>query len=79
MTSFTTVGYGDISAWNAAEEIVCILGMVIGVAFFGYMTSTITDTVQNYDSDNAELNKHLKILNRIMKEYNIPLTLYENI
>ena len=53
--------------------------MVAGVAGFAYGTSTFTNLLQNYDMDTQKLNKNIDILNKIRKDYNIPLELYENI
>ena len=51
ITTFSTVGYGDISASNNIEMILCIFAMIAGVAAFAYGTSTFTNLLQNYDID----------------------------
>ena len=43
MTTFSTVGYGDISANNTAEKIFCIVVMIVGVTAFAAGTSTLTN------------------------------------
>ena len=73
------MGYGDISAENSVEQIVCILAMVMGVAAFAYGTSTFTNLLQNYDADNSKLNRNIEILNKIKKDHKLPLELYENV
>eukprot|EP01051_Picozoa_sp_SAG22_P004507 SAG22_NODE_243_length_14055_cov_3.073015_15_plen_123_part_00 len=40
-TTITTVGYGDIHAYNMWEMAVSILSMVIGVAVFNSVASTL--------------------------------------
>jgi len=45
ITTLSTVGYGDISAKNPTEKVVCIIAMIMGVASFAYVTSTMTDLV----------------------------------
>ena len=65
ITTLSTVGYGDISAKNDAEKILCIVTMLLGVSAFAYVTSTMTTLIQNYDQDNEKLNKNFKILSHI--------------
>ena len=52
ITTFSTVGYGDISASNSVEKIVCIIAMLVGVAAFSTGTSAITNLLTNYDQEN---------------------------
>ena len=52
ITTLSTVGYGDLSASNEIEKLICIGCMLIGVSAFAYVTSTMTTLIQNYDSDN---------------------------
>ena len=52
--------------------------MILGVAAFAYGTSTFTNLLQSYDTDNQKLNKNIEILNKIKTDYKIPLELYEN-
>lgn len=49
ITTFSTVGYGDISASNSIEKILCIFAMLVGVAAFSTGTSAITNLLTNYD------------------------------
>lgn len=52
ITTFSTVGYGDISASNSVEKVVCIIAMLVGVAAFSTGTSAITNLLTNYDLEN---------------------------
>ena len=65
ISTFSTVGYGDISASNNIEKVFCIIAMAIGVAVFSSATSAITNLLMNYDQELHELNKKLNILNKI--------------
>ena len=49
MTTFSTVGYGDISGTNNAEKIFCIIVMIVGVTSFAAGTSTLTNLLQTFD------------------------------
>ena len=42
VTTFTTVGYGDISATSTFERMVAIFLMIIGVFAFSFATGTLT-------------------------------------
>jgi len=79
ITTFSTVGYGDISASNNTEMVLCIFAMIAGVAAFAYGTSTFTNLLQNYDVDTQKLNKNIDILNKIKSDHKLPLELYENV
>ena len=41
ITSFSSVGYGDIKATNSQEELFAILIEMLGIGVFGYMIGTI--------------------------------------
>lgn len=79
ITTFSTVGYGDISATNTIEKIFCILIMCFGVTAFALGTSELTNLISTYDQENAKLQEKILLLNRIYKEYFLPLKLYENV
>lgn len=78
ITTFSTVGYGDISGANNIERIFCIIIMCLGVTAFAAGTSELTNLLSNYDQENAKLQEKFHILNRIYKEFSLPLDLYEN-
>ena len=78
ITTFSTVGYGDISGTNTTEKIFCTIIMCLGVTAFAAGTSELTNLLSNYDSENAKLQEKFYLLNRIYKEYALPLDLYEN-
>ncbi|KAK9812616.1 hypothetical protein WJX72_000666 [[Myrmecia] bisecta] len=46
MTTITTVGYGDITAHTAAEELVAIFIMFIGVLFFGFLIGSLGELLE---------------------------------
>lgn len=79
ITTFSTVGYGDISAHNYVERIFCIIVMIAGVTAFATGTSAMTNLISTYDHENAKLQERVVLLNRIYKDYCLPLKLYENV
>lgn len=49
VTTITTVGYGDISAFTTMERILCILLMITGVIGFSFATGSLSSILSNYD------------------------------
>lgn len=68
-----------MSGSNWYEKIFCIIVMVVGVTAFAAGTSSLTNLLQSYDTENAKLQEKVLTLNRIYKEYGLPLKLYENV
>jgi hypothetical protein len=42
VTTITTVGYGDISAYNVEERIFCSIIMIIGVFLYSYTIGSLS-------------------------------------
>ena len=76
ITTITTVGYGDISGTNDLEMVFCSIVMIIGVMGFAFASSSLTSIITNYDQTNAEYQEKLGTLEKIYKEYCLPLPLY---
>lgn len=79
ITTITTVGYGDISGGTAIEKVYCVLVMLIGVLAFSVASGTLTSILSNYDTQNAEFQEQLQILNKLYQEYQLPLRLYSKL
>ena len=47
VTTLTTVGYGDISATNEEEILVCIGALLVGVMLYAYLIGKVSDKMQN--------------------------------
>jgi len=77
--TITTVGYGDIPVTNTLERVFCIFLMVIGVIAFSFATGSLASILQNYDIQNAKLSEKMIILNKLRKEYFLPLELYSRL
>ena len=50
VTSFTTVGYGDISALTDLERFIAVAWMLAGVYFFSFLLSALTNLISNSDT-----------------------------
>jgi len=53
--------------------------MVFGVTVFAWGTSTLTNLLQTYDKEDQKFHQKMLTLNRIYKEYCLPLKLYDNV
>lgn len=54
----------------------CITIQIIGVISFSFASGALASILQNYDVQNAKLQEKVLILNRIYKDYYLPLDLY---
>lgn len=71
VTTFTTVGYGDILAVNITEKLFTIIVMTLGIIFYSYSVSSLTNVLSNLDSKKSKLKNQLITLDQINKEYNL--------
>lgn len=69
VTTLVTVGYGDITANNQQEKIMCIFLMVLGVVSFSLATGALASIITSYDSKEAMLKEKIAVLNDISNEY----------
>ncbi len=79
VTTILTVGYGDISANNNGERVVCMLLMVIGTVSFSFGTGALSSIIQSYDSKEAALKEKISYLKELRLEYKIEDGLYNKI
>ena len=79
VTTITTVGYGDVSISTKMEKIFCILTMLIGVIAFSFASGSLASILQQYDHSNAKHKEQLLILNKLFKDYKLPLSLYSSL
>lgn len=79
MQTVTTVGYGDIDVMNNFERIFCAMIMIVGVMLFSIANGQLASIIQNYDHTNAHYTEKLMTLNKIQKDYKIPLSLFISI
>jgi len=53
--------------------------MIIGVISFSFASGSLASILQNYDSQNAKFQEKIIVLNRIYKDYFLPLDLYQRL
>lgn len=79
VTTFATVGYGDIIPVNLLEKIyVCII-MTIGIVFYSYSISSLTNILSNLDNRKSKLSHQYFILDMIANKFQINSTFYQQI
>jgi potassium voltage-gated channel Eag-related subfamily H member 8 len=79
VTTITTVGYGDFSGGSKSEQIFCIFIMLVGVMTFSFFSGSLASIIQFYDCENAKYREQLSLLNKLFKEYKLPVKLYANL
>jgi voltage-gated potassium channel len=75
ITTFTTVGYGDISPSTPVQMIYANATQIVGVAFFGYILSNVASLLARLD---AARETHMTILDRVesyMTSNEVPINL----
>jgi potassium voltage-gated channel Eag-related subfamily H protein 6/hyperpolarization activated cyclic nucleotide-gated potassium channel 2 len=79
ITTITTVGYGDITAFNTTERIFCCMLMIIGVLAFSFSTGSLSSFQTQHDSSQAILREKMNTLNQINQQYHISPNLFDEI
>jgi hypothetical protein len=79
VTTITTVGYGDISAYNPEERIFCSIIMIIGVFLYSYTIGSLSTLLANLDASKEKLNRKLEVLIDLSKEYKITKMFYNKL
>jgi hypothetical protein len=71
VTTFTTVGFGDIRAYNTMERLFCIVAMICGVAAFTLATGHLSSIMTSIERTQARLKDKKDVLDRIRKNYGL--------
>jgi hyperpolarization activated cyclic nucleotide-gated potassium channel 1 len=67
-TTVSTVGYGDIHAYNDTEMIMAIICMMVGAGFYSMIVSSITSLMSSLDDAQLELSSKLLAATSFGKE-----------
>lgn len=70
-TTVTTVGYGDISAGNPFEQILCIFWMIAGVGFYSFTIGSLSSFLSEIDTRDSILSSKLAVVHEFSKESGI--------
>jgi hypothetical protein len=79
LTTVTTVGYGDVSAFTTAEKVYNLFIMSFGVIMYSFAIGSLTTIVTNLDAKTAEVNQKLQILSSLRSEFRIDDKIYEKV
>jgi len=71
VTTFTTVGYGDISPQNNDERAYVIIYMMMNLGMTAYLIGNMTALVSKDDSRTALFRDHLDDVSKFMKQNNV--------
>jgi predicted anti-sigma-YlaC factor YlaD len=63
LTTFTTVGFGDINGVTIAERIYCIALMLVGAVAFSFAISSLSSMLSALDTRTAQLRERMATLN----------------
>ena len=71
ITILTTVGFGDITPDTYSEMILCIAWMVLGIAFYSTIVSSISSLFSSVDSRRLLISEHLNDIDKLGKYYEV--------
>jgi Ion channel len=79
LTTFTTVGFGDINGVTSPERVFCLGLMLVGAVAFSFAVSSLSSMLSTMDTRNAILRERLGQLNQIKRQYRLSFDLYRRI
>ena len=79
LQTITTVGFGDICGYNLIEYIICILWLIVGVAFYGNAIGSICQILRTYDEQNSAMETKMTKLKLWKYQNNVSDTLYKQV
>jgi CRP-like cAMP-binding protein len=69
ITTLATVGYGDITACNTTEKVVCSVMMLVGIFVYSVTIGCLTTLLANLDKRKVILDKRIELLAELSKKY----------
>lgn len=79
ITTFATIGYGDITPLNISQIAYTIVIELLGVGMFGYMIGNIASLLANMDIARAKYTEKLTRLNLYLDYHHVPGNLRQRI
>jgi len=79
ITTFATIGYGDITPMNVPQIAYTIVIEIIGVGMFGYMIGNIASLLANMDIARSKYQEKINRLNLFMEYRDIPIALRQKL
>ncbi|CAG5091532.1 Oidioi.mRNA.OKI2018_I69.PAR.g13107.t1.cds [Oikopleura dioica] len=79
MTSLTSVGFGNVAANTAAEQIFCVCMLIFGALLYATIFGNVTTIIQQIYADTNRYHDMLSSVREFMRLYQIPHGLRERI
>jgi voltage-gated potassium channel len=79
ITTFATIGYGDITPANIPQIAYTICVEIVGVGMFGYMIGNIASLLANLDIARSKYQEKINRLNLFLEYRDIPLALRQKL
>ena len=73
-STLTTVGYGDISARTAQEQVYSMLMMLLGVSWYAYIVSSMSTIMASFDRQNKAIKEKMHSVNAFIQDAKLPAT-----
>ncbi|MCB1176485.1 MAG: ion transporter, partial [Leptospiraceae bacterium] len=72
ITTFTTIGYGDITPQNEMQRVFTMFIMVTGVGLYGYIIGNITSLLSSMDHAKLSFNERMEKISTFLTYKKIP-------
>jgi len=69
MTTLTTVGYGDITPIGDVELVYCVMAMVVGGSFYGFIVGRISECFSQNDYNTQQTYKRMEEVNTWLEHH----------
>ena len=79
LTTFTTVGFGDINGVTVPERMFCLILMLVGAVAFSFAVSSLSSMLSALDTRSAQLRERLGTLNQIKRQYKLSFDMYRRL
>ncbi|GAB4426643.1 MAG: hypothetical protein OHK0011_08240 [Turneriella sp.] len=79
VTTFATIGYGDITPLNVPQIAYTICVEIVGVGMFGYMIGNIASLLANLDIARSKYQEKINRLNLFLEYRDIPIALRQKL
>ena len=70
------ISYGNMFAFNGYERLYAVFIMVLGGMIMTYGISVVSQIFVSMDIKNHRFDAHMQVLDRIHRDYRLPLDLY---
>ena len=79
LTTFTTVGFGDINGVTNSERVFCLILMLVGAVAFSFSISSLSSMLSTIDTRTARFRERLTTLNTIKRQYKLSFDVFRRI